>query len=145
MQTHTLEVPEYGTFQVHHRTLDLELMIAVEKDRLLKDYVSRNNQINKGGTPLTIADVGESTVNFFGFLASFTQTVVEYPDEFDPHTFLTEWSRDDAMEFLTTYLTALTELEGSFRRRVAHHADTPGTEGVVAAAGSGARQSRTRK
>lgn len=135
MKTHTLDVPGYGAFTVHHRTLDLELMIAVEKDRLLKDYVRRNNEINKGGVPLTIADVGDSTTNFFGFLASFTQTVVEYPEEFDPHTFLTEWSREEAMDFLQAYLTELTGLEQSFRRRVDDHADATGTEGAVAATG----------
>ena len=133
MQTHTLDVPEYGTFQVHRRTIDLELMIAVEKDRLLREYVQRNNDINRGSAPLTIADVGDSTTNFFGFLASFTQTVVETPEDFDPHTFLTEWSREEAMDFLQVYLTTLTTLEQSFRRRVDDHAGTPGTESALAA------------
>jgi len=116
---HALEVPGYGTFKVRRRTLDLELQIAVERDRLLREHLKRNNQLNKADVPLTMADLDATTKNFFTYLATFTQTVEEYPaDRFDPHSFLTEWASDEAVEFLTKYIEALAQLEQSFRRRL---------------------------
>lgn len=47
----SMEVPNYGVFEVNKRSADVELMIAVERDRLLMEYVRRNNALNPAGVP----------------------------------------------------------------------------------------------
>lgn len=124
-----LDVPGYGLFHVNRRTADVEMMIAIERDRLCQQYLKRNNEINPAAPAMTLADLSPDTQQFFGYLASFSQTVVKTPPDFNPTTFLTDWSREDAFEFLGAYLAALTQLEQSFRRGVVRASDHPAVEG----------------
>lgn len=134
---HVITVPGYGEFTVQRRTGEVELMIAIERDRLLRDYVQRNNALNKQGPPLSLNDVSRDTSSFYSYIATFSQTVVKHPADFNPHEFLTEWVTADVMDFLTQYLMALGNLEDSFRRRV----EVPAPEAGVEVADSADRHS----
>jgi len=111
---------------VLRRTADLELRIAVEKDRLIQQYLLENNKLDPTRPAMTITDLSPSTVNFYTLFATFSQTVESCPKDFDPTQFMYEWTRDEVFEFLNAYLDALGTLERSFRRRA---------QGAVVAAG----------
>ena len=127
-QSLKLTVPDYGDFLVFRRTAQMELQIAIEKDRLLQEHLRQNNSLDASRPVMTVADLSPSTVNFFTLFATFSQTIDQYPDAFDPAAFMTEWSRDDAFEFLNAYLDALSALERSFRRRPQSAVDAGGVE-----------------
>jgi hypothetical protein len=125
-----MEVPEYGMFEVNKRSADVELMIAVERDRLLMEYIRRNNSLNPTGMPLTIDDLSSRTTDFYSYFATFSQTAVKTPEGFSVQEFLHEWSRDEWNTFLGEYLKALVQMEASFRKGVA---DAPESTSVESA------------
>ena len=140
----SLTVEPYGTFEVNKRSADVELMIAMERDRLLLEYIRRNNALNPGSPPIKIDDLSESTLNFYSYFATFSQTVVKLPEGFDVQAFMHDWSRAEWNQFLGAYLKALVELEESFRQgvenapdptRVAEHRPTRRARMESAAAG----------
>ena len=130
---HTITVPGYGEFTVQRRTGEVEMLIAIERDRLLRDYVQRNNTLNKQGAQLSLNDVSRDTSSFFSYIATFSQTVIKHPPAFNPHEFLTEWVTADVMDFITQYLVALGQLEDSFRRRMEDPAPEAGVESIDSA------------
>ncbi len=118
-----MTVENYGTFQVNKRSADVELMIAMERDRLLIEYLRRNNALNPSSPPLKIDDLSESTTSFYSYFATFSQTVVTPPADFDTQAFMQDWSRAKWNDFLGAYLKALVELEESFRESVENTAE----------------------
>ncbi len=123
-----MTVEDYGTFQVNKRSADVELMIAMERDRLLIEYLRRNNALNPSSVPLRIDDLSESTTSFYSYFATFSQTVVTPPADFDTQAFMQEWSRAKWNAFLGAYLKALVELEESFREGVEESTESPRME-----------------